>query len=92
MLLEEALVIFACATNNGCTETSNQYFLLHPEVKIYAEKRGQEIRQYIGPMFVDTVGPIVFAAAGGTGVIHAHEHVNLQVGRQAATLVLSWSL
>jgi hypothetical protein len=91
MFLEEALVIFACVSSNGCSETSTEYFRRKPDVKEYIDQKGQRIRQYIGPTLVDTVGPMLFVVGGGTGTVHLHDHFNLQMNKQSATLVFSWS-
>lgn len=91
MLIEEALVIFACLNNYGCTETSNRYFEIHPEVKVYVDRKAKQAREYIGPNLVDTLGPALFVVGGGTGIIHVHEHINLQLNKQSGTLVFNWS-
>lgn len=89
MLLEEALVIFACLNSSGCSETSNQYFALHPEVKRTIEKKGQDVRRMIGPQIVDSTGPMVFFIAGGTGVIHLTRRLNLQMNKQSGMIIFS---
>lgn len=91
MLVEELIVIFACLNNVGCTETSNQYFTVHPEVKTYIDREAKQAREYIGPKLVDTVGPVLFVIGGGTGIIHVQEHINLQMTRDSGKLVFSWS-
>ena len=90
MLLPEALVIFACVNSSGCTETSDQYLVIHPEVKKYMDKEGQDLRKMIGPQFVDTVGPVLFVMVGGTGVIHITRDFNLQVAKDKGTLTYTW--
>ena len=90
-MLPEALVIFACLNNTGCTETSDEYFRRYPQIKNYIDKEGQHVRQYVGPTIVDTVGPLLFIAGGGTGIIHLHNHFNLQLSKESAKLVFSWS-
>jgi hypothetical protein len=90
-MLPEALVLFACFNSTGCTETSNEYFRRNPDIKHKIDKTAENVRQYVGPSIVDTVGPFLFVAAGGTGVIHLHEHFNLQMKKDSATLIFSWS-
>jgi hypothetical protein len=91
-MIAEALVIFACVNSTGCTETSNQYFLENPELKRNLDKDAQDIRVWIGPKLVDNLGPVLFVFAGGTGTIHVHEHIELQVKKDRAILSFSWRL
>lgn len=81
-MLEEALVIFACLNGTGCSETSNQYFAVHPEVKEVVDREGRVIREYIGPTVVDTLGPAIFVVAGGTGTIRITKYFSLQFNKQ----------
>jgi len=81
-VLPEALVIFACINNTGCTETSNQYFIYRPDVKRYIDHTGETARQFIGPKIVDTVGPALFVVAGGRGTIKLSQYWSLQFSKQ----------
>jgi hypothetical protein len=85
-MLAEALVIFACSNNTGCPETQNQYFLENPNVKHYIDNKTEDVKQFIGPKFVDTVSPFLFIATGGTGAIHIDKHFTLQGNTSGATL------
>jgi len=91
-MIAEALVIFACVNNTGCTETSNQYFLENPQVKQIIDKDAQEAKELVGPKIVDAVGPFLFVAAGGTGTIKLSEHFSLQANQTSATLSFRWNL
>jgi hypothetical protein len=91
-MIAEALVIFACVNSTGCTETSNQYFYEHPTLKHNLDNDAKELREYIGPQFVDTVGPVLFVFAGGTGTVHLHDHLDLRVKKDSAILSFSWTL
>lgn len=86
MFLEEALVIFACMNGTGCTETSNQYFVVHPEVKQYIDREGQDLRKLFGPNLVDTAGPMLFVIAGGTGTIKLTKYFSLQANKQSGII------
>lgn len=81
-MLPEALVIFACINNAGCTETSNQYFVYRPDVKQYIDHTGERARQFIGPKIVDTFGPMLFVVAGGRGTIRLSQYWSLQFSKQ----------
>lgn len=87
----EALIIFACVNNSGCSEASDQYFREHPEIRKNIDREARYIKNYIGPKLVDTVGPVLFVGVGGTGVVHLHRNVSLQMSKQGGSLILSWS-
>lgn len=91
-MIAEALVIFACVNNTGCTETSNQYFRQNPDLKQIIDKDTQELKDYIGPKFVDNVGPFLFIAAGGSGTIKLNKYFSLQASQSSATLSFRWDL
>lgn len=86
MLLEEALVIFACVNSTGCSETSSQYYATHPEFRSFVEYEEKRIRNYVGPQVLDTVGPVLFVVAGGTGTIRLNQYFGLQFSRSNGTL------
>ena len=85
-MLAEALVLFACVNNTGCTETSNQYFVAYPEMKKYFDHTAETARQYVGPQIVDNVGPVLFVVAGGKGTVKLSHYWSLQFGRDQGIL------
>jgi hypothetical protein len=87
-MLPEALVIFACLNSTGCTETSRHYYNTHPQIQVIAKKTVKIAKQYVGTVVIDTVGPVLFAAAGGTGTIRLGKHLSLQLNRDSAILGL----
>lgn len=91
-MLAEALVIFACVNNSGCTETSNLYFSQNPGTKHYLEVEGEEARQFLGPRLVDDMGPILFFIGGGTSTIRLSDHLSLQGSTSNAILSWNWIL
>lgn len=86
-MVAEALVIFACFNSTGCTQTSTQYFNTHPEVKEMLELHEKNITRKAGPFMVKFVGPLMFAAAGGTGTIRMDSNFSLQANTKQCTLV-----
>lgn len=85
-MLPEALVIFACLSGSGCTETSGLYFSQNPEVKRMVDEDAQEVERVIGPKFVDTVGPFLFLAAGGNGMFKIDKNFSVNVNRGGSIL------
>ena len=85
-MLPEMLVMFACANNTGCTETSDQYFALHPESKQILLDEAYQIRKMVGPKVVDTVGPFLVFATGGHGTVNLGHHLSLQFSQSDATI------
>ena len=90
-MLPEALVIFACVNSSGCPETSSLYFSYRPEVKKVIDIKAKQARNLVGPRTVDTIGPLLFYVAGGTGNINLHRHLNLQISREKGILVFNWT-
>lgn len=91
-MLAEALVIFACVNSSGCTETSTQYFNTHPEIKEVIMHHEKKVEKILGPTFIQAFGPMIFAAAGGTGAIRLSKHFNLQISPKQSTLVFGKEL
>ncbi len=81
-MLPELLVIFACVNSTGCSETSSAYYNIHPEIQQMVEETGEHIRiraeKYVGPIVIQTVGPMIYAAAGGTGTIRFSKNISVQ--------------
>ena len=91
-MLSEALVIFACINSTGCSETSSHYYNTHPEVREIVQKHEKLAEKYIGPVVIQTVGPILYIASGGTGTIRLSRNWSLQLSRGNGTLAyrLEW--
>lgn len=86
MILEEALVIFACMNSTGCAETSSQYYVVHPEVKRYIQHKENAAKNYVGPGVIETIGPFVYVAMGGTGNLRISKNFSFQLKREESML------
>lgn len=86
-MLSEALVIFACINSTGCQETSTHYYNTHPDFRELIEKDEKKLEKLIGPMVITTVGPIIYAAAGGTGTIQLNKYFSLQLSIKQNSLI-----
>ena len=91
-MLAEALVIFACVNNTGCSDTSNLYFGQNPEVKTMIDQKLTQARDFVGPKVVDVVGPLLFLAAGGVGVIKLNEDFSVNGNKNGLTIVFGLDL
>jgi hypothetical protein len=87
--MEEILVIFACLSSKGCTETSNLYYNTHPEIRQILKNSEDELKRRSNPFFISYVGPAIVAVAGGTGTVKINKHFNLQLNKDHATIGLS---
>lgn len=85
-MLAEALVILACTTSKGCNETSTHYYATNPELREMVETNTKKVERFIGPTIIATVGPFLYAAAGGTGTVRLNKYFNLQLSTQKAIL------
>lgn len=91
-MLSEALVIFACINSTGCSETSSHYYNTHPEIREIVQKHEKLAEKYIGPVVIQTVGPVLYIASGGTGTIRLSRNWSLQLNQEKGTLAyrLEW--
>ncbi len=86
-MLQEAVVILACVTSKGCSQTSGHYFNTNPESKKIMKKHEKKIRDYIGhEEALLVIGPTLFFAAGGTGTIRLAKNWNLQLNKEKAII------
>ena len=85
-MIAEGLVIYACLNHAGCTETSNLYYSQHPELRQMVEYNEKRIKRYVGPIVIETFGPVLFVAAGGQGTIKINRYFSLQFSRENGML------
>lgn len=88
-MLPEALVIFACANSTGCNETSSHYFNTHPEMREMVEANERKVAKFIGPTIIETFGPFIYVAAGGTGTLRLNKLFSLQMNTKTGTLTFA---
>lgn len=50
------------------------------------KKMNKKIEKFIGPTVIATVGPFLYAAAGGTGTVRLNKYFSLQLSTQKAIL------
>lgn len=62
--MPELLVMFACLNRTGCSETSSQYYVQHPEFQEFVRTQENRIRESVGPIVVQYAAPVMWAAAG----------------------------
>lgn len=91
-MLPEALVLFACLNSTGCSETSTHYYNTHPEVREMIQKNEQKIERFIGPTLIQTLGPVLYIAAGKSGTMRINKYLSLQLSSQTSTLVFNKEL
>ena len=77
--MTEFLVIIACLNGKGCSETSNAYYQAHPELQEMVHVQEKKIKDYCGPIVVETAGPFLFIVAGGTGNIKLYKNLSLEI-------------
>lgn len=85
-MLQEAVVILACVTSKGCSQTSGHYFNLNPDTKKIIKRQEKKIKEYIGPDLPTVVGPGLFLAVGGTGTIRLNRYFSIQTGPKKTIL------
>lgn len=85
-MLAEALVILSCSTSKGCSETSTYYYATHPELREIVEVNEKKIEKFIGPTIIQTIGPFLYVAVGGTSTVRLNKYFNLQFSNQSRIL------
>lgn len=86
-VLAEGLVLFACLNSTGCSETSSHYYNTHPHIQEIVQDSEQKVAKFVGPTVVTLVGPLIYAAAGGTGTLRLNRVFSLQVSTKSGKLV-----
>lgn len=86
MVITEALVVLSCVTSKGCQQTSDHYYVTHPELRQIVKYDEEKIKNYLGPFIIEGIGPVLYAAAGGTGTVRLNRYFSLQINRDTNTL------
>ncbi len=87
-MLPEVLVLFACASNHGCSEVSSQYFREHPEVQHQVGIDARRLSNFVGKTTVNVFAPVAFFLSGGTSNIKLHESFYLQLNKNQGMVML----
>ena len=88
--MQEFLVVLACLSNKGCSETANAYYQAHPEIKQMVKRQEERVKEYVGPVVVTYASPMFFVAAGGSGNFKLYGDFSLKVDNyKEATLIFS---
>jgi hypothetical protein len=86
-MLPEAIVLFACINGTGCSSTSSLYFSQNPEVKAMLDRDAEKVTKIVGPTTIEVVGPFLFFAAGGRGVVKLSNDFSVQAEKTGGRLV-----
>jgi hypothetical protein len=89
-MLAEALVLFSCVNNTGCTQASNLYLDQNPQIKQAIDFNAERIKSFIGPKVANNLGPILFVATGGTGVIKIIGPLSFQATKTSTGVHPKW--
>jgi hypothetical protein len=87
-VIAEALVIFACVNSTGCSETSNAYYKSHPEIEQIVKKNERRIKEFVGPVIVQSSAPFFFVVSGGTGNFKLYGNFSLQIKNYETTMLI----
>lgn len=87
-MLQEALVLFACASNKGCSETTTAYSVNNPQLVKNIELDTKKLINAVGPATVNALSPVIFFFAGGTSNVKLYESLYLQMNRQRGMIML----
>lgn len=84
--MTELLVIIACYSGKGCTETLNQYREVNPQFNEIVYNAEDMTRKNIPPFIIQYYGPFVAYMVGMEGNITLTKHVSLKVSDKKQSL------
>ena len=87
--MQEFLVVISCLNAKGCNETSNAYYESHPQLKEMIQTNEKKVREFVGPVIVETAGPVFFVIAGGSGNIKLYKDLSLKFDKNSQGLLYS---
>ncbi len=86
--MQELLVILACLSSKGCSETTGAYYQSHPELQEMVRMNERKIKNFVGPIIVEAAAPIFFVAQGGTGNFKIYGPLSLKVQKYQDTMLV----
>lgn len=86
--MQELLVVLACLTSKGCSETSGAYYQAHPELQEMVKMNERRVKNFVGPIVVESVAPVFFLAQGGTGNFKIYGPLSLKVHKYQDTMLV----
>lgn len=85
-MLPELLVVLACSNSVGCAETSSVYFNRYPEMREIVTNNEKKIEKMVGPVIIQVMGPVIYAASGGTGTLRLNKTLSVQINHSVSVL------
>lgn len=89
-MITEALVILACTTNHGCSQTQSAYFTSHPETYEQVKHRTSQVKAFVGPEVV-AASPILMLATKHKGTFRITRNIGLQLDTHSQSAVLKFT-
>lgn len=86
--MQELLVILACLSSKGCSETSGAYYQAHPELQEMVKLNERRVKNFVGPIIMESAAPILFLAQGGTGNFKIYGPLSLRVKKYEDTMLV----
>lgn len=86
-MIQELLVMLACAQNSGCTETTNAYYATNPAVKERIKHGERKVKTLAGPTAV-ALSPIVIFTVKKQATINLNKYFSLQIDRKQDSIIL----
>lgn len=86
--MQEILVVIACLSGKGCNETSNAYYQAHPELRKMVEMNEKKLKNFVGPIVVESAAPIAFVVAGGTGNFKLYGNFSVEIKQYTQPMLI----
>lgn len=71
-MLQESLVILACSTNSGCSETANLYYQQNIELQQMIKTVESKALTVLPPLVTQYGAPFMYVVTGGTASIRLY--------------------
>ncbi len=85
-MIDEALVIFSCLNNTGCSEAGANYYSKHKSLQEQVQEDEKQIKNIVNPFIVDYILPIAATAAGASYNIKLNKECTFKMGNKQIQL------
>ncbi len=88
--MPELLTIFACLSNNGCSETSNQYYATHPVFAEFVKTEENRVKEALPVVVTEYWVPVVWVSAGRESTVRLTRDFSLSFSINKQVLRYGW--
>ena len=86
-MILEALTIFSCFNNSGCSETSSAYYSTHPSFRELIETSENNIRGLVGSYVVEYATPLIGTMAKREVYFKINRNLSMKLNEKTSEIV-----